>query len=444
MGRHVDAEDWMASPTGYGRRKYITYVPHPLTEWSPVLNVEMMQTVAAATGALAATETVPSAAVANWMIARDESIRSSIMEDVDSTGNGLAWAQYMDQAGKPVSDENDALTLGALKQVHAAVALGQRVRSGAGYTVGDICSLHRVLFEGTRDRSIAGELRDGPIWIGPSGCLIDAATFVPPTQDRVPELLTDLVGYLNSDQHPGVIQAAIAHAQFETIHPFEDGNGRTGRALIHAVFNARGLTNGAVPISTVLGKRRDSYHAALNAMRVVCAPDDTASRSAGMTPWVELLCVACHQAEKEATAVAQVVHQITEDWQASTSFRSDGAASALLQVLPSMPVTDAKVVADRLEVTPQVARSALRSLERAGIVTPIGERRNKRYTVPTLIDLMPGVGTDGGWVKQPVRYPNFKPSVSARSDDLCGHRGVRSKKLCVLGKGHREQHRYGR
>ena len=88
----------------------------------------------------------------------------------------------------------------------------------------------------------------------------------------VPTLLDDLVAYLNSDGHPSVLQAAIAHAQFETIHPFDDGNGRTGRTLIQVVLNARGLTHGAVPISTALSGDIPGYHAALNATGVERPP----------------------------------------------------------------------------------------------------------------------------------------------------------------------------
>ena len=174
----------MASATGYGRRTYRAYSPHPLTTWMPTLNDEAYAAIAAADSALAATSaasgTDMSIPLAGWMTAREESIRSSVMEGVASTSAGLEWARYMDQAGRPVSDENDALTLGAAKQVLAAVDLGKTMRAGETVGTKDILGIHRLLFAGTRERDMGGVLRDAPIWIGPAGCLVEEATFVPP------------------------------------------------------------------------------------------------------------------------------------------------------------------------------------------------------------------------------------------------------------------------
>jgi Fic family protein len=274
--------------------------------------------VGAADVALAAAASLPTTGLHNtitaWMTARDESIRTSIMEGVESTGSGLAWARYMDQAGRPVTDENDALTLGAAKQTAAAVELGTRMRSGSECTAEDILSLHAALFAGTSDRDIGGVLRDSPIWIGPSGCLIDDAVFVPPPEDFVRPLVDDLVAYLNLSDHPPVLKAAVAHSQFETIHPFSDGNGRTGRALIHTVLNAAGAAHGTVPISTALSDNRDGYHQALNHARVVCEAGDHTARSGALRPWLAMLARSCEQAAEHTrlhppVAVLEPKHQ---------------------------------------------------------------------------------------------------------------------------------------
>ena len=117
MGRCVTAESWLVGPTSYGRRKYRSYVPHPLDGRNPSLAPASVSAVTAAHGALARvaslSDTHRGAALADWVIARDESIRSSVMEGVTATADGLAWARYRDQAGRPVTDENDALTLKA-------------------------------------------------------------------------------------------------------------------------------------------------------------------------------------------------------------------------------------------------------------------------------------------------------------------------------------------
>ncbi|TRY20334.1 Fic family protein, partial [Geobacillus sp. LEMMJ02] len=130
--------------------------------------------------------------------------------------------------------------------------------------------VHETLFENTQQSEMGGLLRSEPIWIGRAGCRIDEASFVAPPPLAVPDLLGDLVDYLNTTRHLAAMQAAVAHAQFETIHPFEDGNGRTGRALIHTVLNARGVASGAVPISAALNSDRQRYYRSLNATHVAC------------------------------------------------------------------------------------------------------------------------------------------------------------------------------
>ena len=452
VGRYAIAEDWMATPTGYGRRRYRGYVPYPLSGWSPLLDAAVVQAVAAATRSLETISAVhdrfPRAALVDWVLARDESIRSSLMEGVTTTAEALVWAHYMDEAGKSISDENDALTLGAVKQVGEAVSLGERMRSGHACTVEDIRSVHRALFKDTRDRTVGGELRDGPIWVGPAGCRIDEASFVAPPKESVAELVDDLAAYLNSTEHPAVIQAAVVHAQFETIHPFNDGNGRTGRALVHTILTARGLARGAVPVSTVLGARLSEYYEALNATRVVCDADDSQTRSAGLTRWLSLFCEACSEAERSATTAAALAADTAARWEDRTSFRSGSGAAALLKVLPSMPVFDTEMAADRLGVTRKVARSAIASLERTHIVEPGGGRRNRRYSVPEIVELLRAMRPDSALAPSararapaPARVPALNPEVAEIG---CGHRGVRTRRLCMLPKGHGGQHRYHR
>ncbi len=451
MGRYVDAEGWMASRTGYGFRTYRAYSPDPLKGWELSLSADAANAITVADRALTAAAELPLTALggslANWMMSRDESIRSSIMEGVDATEPGLEWARYMDHAGRPVSDENDALTLGAAKQVTAAVELGQKMHAGHTATLEDLLGVHSCLFDGTRDRDLGGVLRDEPSWIGPPDCLVDDASFVPPAAEEVPELLNDLVDYLNTTGHPPVLQAAVLHAQFETIHPFEDGNGRTGRALIHTVFNAAGLTRAVVPISAALSLDTSGYHDALNATRVVCDTNDMAARSAAMHDWLIAFSDACDQAGRQAAAIVGTGEDMVAGWHKAAKFRRDSAAAALLNVLPSMPVLDAQMVSRRLDVTERAARGALSALENAGIVRAVGGQRNRRYTVPEVVGMLRRMTPDGGlpdigdatiYTPEPPPQASTWPAHSA----ACGHVGARSRKRCVLPRGHIGQHRY--
>ncbi len=439
----------MATPTGFGRRPYRAYVPHPLEGWEPALTAEDVNAVTVADRALVAAGALPqpelAGGLARWMMTRDESIRSSVMEGVAATAAGLAWAEYQDRVGRPVSDENEALTLGATQQIAAAVELGQRMRAGYSCTLDDLCGIHSLLFAQTRDRSLGGVLRDEPIWIGPPGCLVDDAIFVAPPEDQVPALMDDLVSYVNTSDHPTVLRAVIAHGQFETIHPFGDGNGRTGRALIQTVLNAAGLADGAVPVSSALSRDQRGYYDALNATRVVCDAVDTTSRSRGLHDWLTTFSNACVEAERQAATVARTVEGLAQRWQAVAVFRRDSAAAAVLAALPSMPVLDANTAAQLVGVTPRAARNALAALTDVGIVSPAGGRRNRRFTVPEMVTLLRAMTPDGGLAARARAWMTPPPEPAAAvalSGATCGYYGPRAKRHCWLPPRHSGQHRY--
>lgn len=127
---------------------------------------------------------------------------------------------------------------------------------------------HRAAYFIAADEPRHHGLRTVQNWIGSSSWTPIGAAYIPPGPDRVPGLMTDLVDYLNGAAHAPLIQAAVAHAQFEAIHPFTDGNGRVGRALIHTVLARRGLTDRAVlPISLVLATLHEQYVEGLSAFR---------------------------------------------------------------------------------------------------------------------------------------------------------------------------------
>src|SRR6185503_1455836 len=142
-------------------------------------------------------------------------------------------------------------------------AMDEAIRLAAGQarlTVDTICRIHARLFQGTADARLAGVLRDRQNWIGGRADNPYRADFVPVPEDRVRPLLDDLCKFIERDDLPALAQAAIAHAQFETIHPFEDGNGRVGRCLIHYVLRKRALATSFVPpISAVLAANGRTY-----------------------------------------------------------------------------------------------------------------------------------------------------------------------------------------
>ena len=109
------------------------------------------------------------------------------------------------------------------------------------------------------------------------------------------------------------------------------------------MLNARGSARGAVPLSTALDNDLRGDYAALNATHVVCDADDSTTRNAGLQQWLTVFCRACEDAQRQAASVVRTVEAMAARWRASTSFRSNSAASKLLEALPSMPVLDARV-----------------------------------------------------------------------------------------------------
>ena len=443
-------------PVGKGRKpkhkNYEGYVPDLLLGWSPHLDNETESALSEGDAALRRiqqySEMSLASVLAEWMSARAESIYSSIIEGIESTEEDLVWAEYMDQNEMPVTAQNEALTLGAVRQVQASLEIAEKMRNGFKCRTDDIRRLHHALFANTRRESIGGVIRSKPIWIGNrANADIWSASFVAPPPREMYDLINDLLTYINSGHHAPCLHAALAHAQFETIHPFKDGNGRTGRALIHTILNARRAANTVIPISLFLETNRREYYEVLNQTRVICASGDLEARSQAITPWLEMFVCACLNAETQVESAYQKSQAIVEQWHSLAQPRKGSAKAVLLAALPSMPVFDIDSACVRLGLEKHVVRSSVRSLEQLGIIKSTGGDRNKRFMVKDIVEALKCVHPDGG-------HPDALLADDQHLTDLlsapqttelfvrCNHKGLRSRKMCVLGKGHSGQHRY--
>ena len=181
---------------------------------------------------------------------------------------------------------------------------------------------------------IRDSIRTAQNWIGGTSYNPFGAAFVPPPPEDVPDLLDDLCKFCNDDLLPAVAQAAIAHAQFETIHPFVDGNGRTGRALIHMILRRRGLvTRTLVPVSLILATHAQDYVAALQSARYE-GPPDSPQALKSTNEWVGLFAGACSRAVADAESFERRVEALRMEWRARLgSMRADASALALLDRL---------------------------------------------------------------------------------------------------------------
>jgi Fic family protein len=212
--------------------------------------------------------------------------------------------------------------------------------------------------------------------------------------------MADLVDYLNGAAHAPLIQAAVVHAQFETIHPFNDGNGRVGRALIHTVHARRGLTERAVlPISLVLSTLRHRYIAGLTAYRHT-SPQGSTDASAAVNAWLGTFIDAAAIAVEQSEALVGQIGDLRAEWTERltayrmsvglrTTPRSDSAVARLLRQLPEVPVVTATTLAKILDVTFPAASAALDELRQAGIVsTKSIERGATAYLARDVLDLI--------------------------------------------------------
>jgi len=244
-----------------------------------------------------------------------------------------------------------------------AVELG--AEAGA-FTVDDILDVHRTLLRFTEDKNIAGVVRDKQNWIGGNDYNAVGADYVPPPPGLVPDLLEDLCEFIERDDLAPPAQAAIAHAQFENIHPFADGNGRTGRALIYTVLRRRDNITGFIPpISLVLASKPKAYVGGLGAYS-----------QGKVDTWCERFALATTQAAEEAEWLVEAIEEHEQRWtEALGNPRKDSTARQVLRELPAHPVIDAGSVGARTGKSHTAVHNALNQLEDAGIIHPLNEKK---------------------------------------------------------------------
>ena len=372
MGRLVRGH-WRADFNAYGGRKarqafsYEAYVPDPIAELDAKLSADIVQVVVEAEHAIRRlndhSQSANLEAVARPLL-RAESVASSRIEGLTLSQRRLAEALFDPEH----TDVTARSVLNNILAMEEAIRLGD---AQAPLSVRDVQVIHRTLLNTPDDARLAGVIRASQNWIGGSHDSPRDAAFIPPPPDEVPALLEDLCTFLARSDLPAVVQAAIAHAQFEAIHPFGDGNGRVGRCLIHVVLRQRGLAQNYVPpVSALLATNAAAYVGGL-----------TAYREGRLEEWVGTFAAAMRAAGEQARALATRLDQLQHDWweKAGRPRRGSGAAR-LIGVLPAYPVLDAATVAQVLDSSMQVARLAIRPLVDAGILTQITlGKRNRAW-----------------------------------------------------------------
>ena len=309
------------------------------------------------------------------ILLRSESAASSRIENLTASARAIAEAEIGTSRRK-----NAAEVVANTRTMVAALELADHITSRS------ILAMHHALMAQT-DPVHAGRWRDEQVWIGGGNLGPHLALFVPPHHDRVPGAIEDLMRFIARDDLPILAHAALAHAQFETVHPFTDGNGRTGRALVQAMLRHARLTrNVTVPLSAGLLSNTSAYFDALTKYRV-----------GDPLPILRQFADAAFRAVANGRALVDELRQLRLRWGSLIKARSDSAVWRLADLLLRKPVVNARVVADDLGLDVGNVHRYIKPLVDARILTEsLDVKRNQVWRAAEVLSALDAFAARAG------------------------------------------------
>jgi Fic family protein len=309
------------------------------------------------------------------VLLRSESAASSKIENLTASARAIAEAEL-----NPTGRGNASLIVANSRSMEAAIALADRVDGAA------ILDMHEALL-GDSNPANAGRWRTEQVWIGGGDYGPHGATFVPPHHHRVEAAIDDLVTYIARDDVPVLAHAAIAHAQFETIHPFPDGNGRTGRALLHAQLRNKGLTRTiTVPVSAGLLINTDAYFAAL-----------TRYRAGEPLAIIEQVAGAAYSSIQNGRQLVDDLRATRESWQDRIKVRRGATAWRIVDLVLRHPVVNAALIAAELDIKgPNVYRALKPLVDAEVLVEFTDKKRHQLWRASEVLDALDGFAARAG------------------------------------------------
>jgi Fic family protein len=350
------------------------------------------------------------------LLSRAESVASSRIEGLEVGARKLLRAEAAHAMGVASTDITTNEVLGNIAAMNAAL---QALGPGDEITLDMLLAFHSRLMADAPGEAGAGTLRTKQNWIGGSDCNPCTAAFVPPPHEFVPELIADLCSFCNEDSLPAVAQAALAHAQFETIHPFADGNGRTGRGLIQLVLRRRGLANRALPpVSLVLATWVKDYLDGLTATRYR-GPATGRAAHEGLNSWIGWFAGACIRAVQDAASFEMRMQEMEVEWRARLGrVRAGSGTDLLLPALPGAPVLTAASAAELIGRSFPTVNAAIARLTEAGVLTQITiGKRNRAFEAKEVIDAFTSLERQLASPDSDTRSPPPSRRRRARSKD---------------------------
>ncbi|QEW00617.1 Fic family protein [Microbacterium caowuchunii] len=361
---------------------YEATVTAPIANWSPVISGDELANIEDATRQLVEFDKhaqsklgsdSPALGPMTAILLRTESASSSQIEQLTTSAKQLALAEIDE------GDKANALTvIGNVRAMEAALRLADDISAESILAMHEALMLHQSGF----DPIAAGRFREEQVWIGPGEAGPRVADFVAPHHDRIPGAIEDLVSFIDREDLPVLVQVAVAHAQFETIHPFPDGNGRTGRALAQSILRNKELVGStAVPISAGLLVHTERYFDALGAYR---------AGDAG--PIVREFVAASLIASATGTElVDDLVVQLEESRAKMSGIRADATAWKILPTLVGQPAVTTKYLKQVLGLGEMAALRALETLTERGVLTETtGWSRNRVWQHAGIFEVLDG------------------------------------------------------
>ncbi len=388
------ARQWQPQHGAPGGRRaragfsYQAYVPTPIANQDFALPSPIAAAAADAEHACRELNheppTLPSLENLARQLLRTESVASSRIEGLVLSHRRLAKASFSE-------DGHDVTATSVLANIRSLETAVSFASAATKLRTDHLLELHRLLFAGTRDEHLGGVIRAEQNWIGGAASGPRNAEFIPPPPEHVAGLLDDLCAFMNRDDLPAAIHAAITHAQFETIHPFHDGNGRVGRALILTILRRRNLAPRYLPpVSLAFAADSDRYVRGL-----------TSWRAGDENDWHTVFATALHTASTCARDFARDVAQLVDHWHTlAGNPRTGSGPRRLIDELPAHPVLNVNSATALLGGTTERARQTIARLEAAGVLRPTTlNKRNRAWECVGLFDLLDrferSVGTEG-------------------------------------------------
>ena len=357
----LEQQTWVPTTAGQGLYQqtqishYESAVPPMIADQTPTPDDEALQLADQATYELTRMDAELGHKVAKIapVLLRSESASSSQIENLTASARAIFSAELGLKKSR-----NAELIAANTRAMTAALRLAEEISSDS------IMQMHGVLME-NQNLHPAGKWRDGPVWIGTRSDTPVGADFVAPNHTRVPGLIDDVVAFASRLEVPALVSVAVSHAQFETIHPFTDGNGRTGRALAQSILRFRGVTrNVAIPVSAGLLADIEGYHQAL-----------TAYRAGDVTPIVRAFANAALRAVSNTRQLVEEIEAIQESWKERLTARKSSNAWRILDLVAQRPVIDSATAAIELGVKQPNVYPPLKTLVEAGILNSKAEHK---------------------------------------------------------------------